>query len=129
MGSLAPRDVDGDSSAQWNVITSAGRYDVELHGPSGFLRAFAGTTGSGAAVTSRLDHEHHRRTLELMLSNNDRAAVTFVLTPNDHRGDTRSVRVDGGRSVRVDWPAPDGWYDVTVTAGTALTYRYAGKIE
>jgi hypothetical protein len=80
---------------------------TDRHGPSGFLRAFAGRTSAAGAVTSRA----HGSTLELVLPNNGRSPLRF------HPAD------------RVEWPASDGWYDVTVSSGTDLTYRFAGKIE
>jgi phospholipase C len=121
-----PLLVDAGSSAEWHVAATAGRHDVELHGPSGFLRTFASRTTAGPAVSSRL-RTHGRRALELILSNNGRSPVRFEVRPT--HGPHRAVVVGPGRAEGVRCPAEDGWYDVTVTAGDALHHRYAGKIE
>jgi phospholipase C len=110
-----------------------GRYDLTVHGPNGFLRAFAGTAvpaGSRSAVpavTARTDDGH----LRLTLANTGHAAVRFTLASNDFGHRTESRVVSGGGSARLTWPTSDGWYDLTVRTDTdrGFGYRFAGRIE
>ncbi len=122
-----PLMVGGRSSADWHLATSDGHYDVELHGPNGFLRAFAGSDTGGTAVSCRLQTDQ-RRSLQLRLLNRNRRTARFTLRANDFGDEERTVEVRSGHTVRVDWPTADGWYDVTAAAAE-LTYRFAGKIE
>lgn len=123
-----PLLVGGRSGADWHLDTSDGRYDVEVHGPNGFLRTFAGSDAAGTALSSRL-HIDNPRAFELRLSNKHGRMARFMLRANDFGNEERIVAVRPGRTVRVDWPTADGWYDVTVSAADDLTYRFAGKVE
>jgi phospholipase C len=123
-----PLLVRGNSAADWHPAITDGRYDIELLGPNGFLRAFAGSDTGGTAVSSRLQIGHPRA-LQVRLSNNNRRTARFTLHANDFGDEERTVEVRPGGAVRVDWPTVDGWYDVTVSDAAELTYRFAGKIE
>jgi phospholipase C len=107
--------VAGGHRGQFTVDIHNGRYDVSVHGPNGFVRAFKGTATAGVAVTLGRD------TLEISL-----AGGRFTLVANDvvHRAETHVVAAHK----TVSWPTVDGFYDVTVTADD-LTYRFAGRIE
>jgi phospholipase C len=118
----------------WDTNTSDGGYDLTVHGPDGFVRSFAGTIvrsgrhdGAVPAVTAQIDGS----VLRLKLGNAGHSGVRFTLTGDDFPQRAQTRYVGGGDTQTVDWPARDGWYDVTVMAstGTRFAYRFAGHIE
>jgi phospholipase C len=127
--SATPLLVRKESSAAQALVALAGRYDVEVHGPNGFLRSFAGTTTSGLQVGAHSHATKHGRVLELVLTNDGTKAVVFALKAVDFGTKHEKITVRPGHSERIEWPSEHGWYDVSVTSGTALVYRFAGKIE
>ncbi|MER5435482.1 phospholipase C, phosphocholine-specific [Streptomyces sp. NPDC002588] len=114
-------------SDTWNSAYSGGSYDLTVHGPNGFLRAFRGKA-AGAEVAAR----HAGDRLELTFTN--KGSGTAVLKVRDgYRGGTTTVKVRPGAVVRrqADLSAGHRWYDLTVTSDTdpAFLRRLAGHVE
>ncbi len=109
----------------WPVV---GRYELDLHGPDGFFRRFAGT-GAAAVETSLAAHGEDA---VLTLGNTGRSTVVVSVADaygkNPHR-----VVVAAGRSesVQVATAHTGGWYDLAVTvAGDAVFARtLAGRVH
>jgi phospholipase C len=126
-----------DKTYTWDTSQTAGKYAFSVYGPDGFLTSFAGAVvpaghnaGPVPAVAATLVRRS-RPVVRLALSNDGHEEVVFSLTPNDYAGHPQSVRVAVGHPRTVNWPTDaDGYYDVTVTAGTGdgFTRRYAGRI-
>lgn len=111
-------------SAQWPVT---GAYDVQIHGPHGFFRRYAGQadradvtarfTPQGASGKVRVDIDAPR-------------GVELVVTDAYAGG----VPVKGGRGkgkghVSIDTADTGGWYDLTVSAvGTTWSRTFAGHV-
>jgi len=118
----------------WDARDSGGVYDVSVYGPDGFVRVFRGVivdgTRGGVGIPMVTAATGGGR-LRLTLSNAGRHRVGFTLTDPglDRRSETHPV--DGGRSVRIDWPSVDGRYDVSATVDTDVPfiYRFAGQLE
>jgi phospholipase C len=115
-------------SGTWDRGAAKGAYDLTVHGPNGFLREFAGTTGAGAPeVTAR----HAHGDLELTFTGGRTGTTRFTLT--GARGGARTVRVRAGGRVRhrVPLAASRRWYDLTVTveADPSFRRRFAGHVE
>ncbi|MDL5204882.1 phosphocholine-specific phospholipase C [Streptomyces sp. ALI-76-A] len=113
----------------WNSAHSKGAYDLTVHGPNGFLRAFKGAnTKAGPEVTAR----HTGDDVQLTFTN--RTSGTARLKVADgYGGRTRTFTVRAGTTVRhtVDLTASRRWYDLTVTseADPAFLRRFAGHVE
>ncbi|GHD23892.1 phosphocholine-specific phospholipase C [Streptomyces galbus] len=116
-------------SDTWNSAYSGGSYDLTVHGPNGFLRAFAGSNrAAGAEVVAR----HVGDDVELTFTN--RGTRTAQLTVTDGYRDRRTtVRVRPGAVLKrvVDLAASKRWYDLTVTSDAESTFvrRFAGHVE
>jgi phospholipase C len=118
----------------WDVTLTAGKYAVSVYGPDGFLTSFAGQvvpagqdSGQVPVVTAAL----RSGKVELTLANEGQQQVTYTLTPNDFKGHTQTVVVQGGKSKAIGWPTDqDGYYDVVITATSAGGFRrrYAGRL-
>ena len=111
------------------IVAPTGRYDVQLFGADGFVRAFRGNTAYRAGVQATL--RAAERALDFTLTNDTRSPVRFALTSGDGR-ERRVVNVRPGRQAEVSWPTERGRYDVVVTSGDGpmqLTHHFVGSIE
>ncbi|MFC7891484.1 phosphocholine-specific phospholipase C [Streptomyces sp. NPDC057381] len=113
----------------WNSAYSDGSYDLTVHGPNGFLRAFRGPNKvTGCEVTARHTGDDLRLTLTNAGSGTARLRVT-----DGYGGRTRTVTVRPGATVHhtVDLARSRRWYDVTVTSESdpAFLRRLAGHVE
>lgn len=115
----------------WNSAYSDGSYDLTVHGPNGFLRAFRGPNRTaGPEVTAR----HTGDDVRLTLTNTGSGTVRLrVANANAYGGGGRTVTVRPGATVHhtVDLAHSRRWYDVTVTseADPAFLRRLAGHVE
>lgn len=108
-------------------FTSAA-YDLTVHGPGGFLRAFKGSAQSaGAEVVARHVGDH----VELTFTN--KGAKTVELKVADaYRSRTTTVKVKPRAVLKrtVDLDRGHRWYDLTVTEqGSEFLRRFAGHVE
>jgi phospholipase C len=112
-----------------------GGYDVQVHGPNGFLRHASGSTlGSEAGVEATLavTGSTNSPTLRLTLSNQSKQSQTITvhgLHDNPHRFvlDQHATQV-----VTLDPLAKNnGWYDLVVSGQGSRMYerRFAGHLE
>ncbi|MEV0977527.1 phosphocholine-specific phospholipase C [Streptomyces sp. NPDC049915] len=113
----------------WNSVYSSGCYDLAVHGPNGFLRAFKGRNKvTGPEVTARPSGDN----LELTFTNSGSGTARLTVT-DGYGGAKRSVSVRPGATVKqlVDLTASRRWYDLTVTADGDAAYlrRFAGHVE
>ncbi|MEV6673918.1 phosphocholine-specific phospholipase C [Streptomyces sp. NPDC051162] len=118
-------------SDTWNTAYSHGSYDLSVHGPNGFLRAFKGSgTATGPEVTARHDSRGGR--VELTLTNHGKADCHLTVT-NAYGGHRETVRVRAGKSVvrELDLRHSKRWYDLSVVSDTdsAFLRRFAGHVE
>ncbi|MZD10084.1 DUF756 domain-containing protein, partial [Streptomyces sp. SID5785] len=110
---------------------SAGRYDLTVHGPNGFLRTFQGDNkAAGPEVTAR--HDAATGGLALTLTNPTAATVRLTAT-NAYGGAAKTYSVPAGGTVRasVDLTGTRRWYDLSVVAEGLDGYlrRLAGHVE
>ncbi|NUS74630.1 MAG: phospholipase C, phosphocholine-specific [Streptomyces sp.] len=113
----------------WNSAYSNGSYDLTVHGPNGFVRAFkGGNKTAGPEVTAR----HCGDDVELTLTNQGTGSVRLKIV-NGYGGATTSVTVRPGATVRrtIGLTASRRWYDLTVTsdADPAFLRGFAGHVE
>ncbi|WP_330465258.1 phospholipase C, phosphocholine-specific [Streptomyces longwoodensis] len=116
-------------SDTWNSAYSGGAYDLTVHGPNGFVRAFAGANRSaGAEVVAR----HVGDDVELTFTNKGKETARLTVT-DGYRGRRTTVRVRPGDVLKrvVDLTASKRWYDLTVTSDAESTFvrRFAGHVE
>ncbi|MFC8780426.1 phosphocholine-specific phospholipase C [Streptomyces nigra] len=118
-----------DIADTWNSAYSDGSYDLTVHGPAGFFRAFRGTnTVAGPEVTAR----HRGDDIELRFTNAGRSSVRLRIA-DGYGGRPATVTVRPGVTVRrvFGLAASRRWYDLTVTADgdRAFLRRFAGHVE
>ncbi|WP_406259952.1 phosphocholine-specific phospholipase C [Streptomyces nigra] len=118
-----------DIADTWNSAYSNGSYDLTVHGPAGFFRAFRGTnTVAGPEATAR----HRGDDIELRFTNAGRSSVRLRIA-DGYGGRPATVTVRPGVTVRrvFGLAASRRWYDLTVTADgdRAFLRRFAGHVE
>jgi phospholipase C len=118
-----------------DVLTDAipveAEYRVRVDGPNGFMREFAGRTGSDIAIV--VDHAGGQAAsgqLEIRLSSRDAADRDVEIKDESYGSPVRhsTLRGQSEASVTIDTGPTRGWYDFTVRVGS-VAYRYAGRVE
>ena len=111
-------------------FAAAPGYDVEVHGPNGFYRRFAGgTTAAGLEVLAR--RPGASEVLQVVVTNGGAPAEVTI---TDGYGRTRPVTRKLGTGGRWEYVVPagtHGWYDLTVTSGADPSFvrALAGHLE
>lgn len=123
----------------WQAGTPSGSYDLNVHGPNGFIRRFAGnrvtatTTGNAnPEVTLRYSPAEGR--VYLSMTNSGAKACVVTVRTNNRGGGPWTYVVNPGATAE-DWFSTgngmNGWYDLTATADTTDGFlrRFAGHME
>lgn len=122
---------------EWPATSFAdGNYDLHLHGPNGFYRAFKGSVQHPLLDVALL-YENARKTptgnVVLRVTNNSNASRSLVITDNGYNGKQVQKQLAAGTSTDMILPLKKshGWYDFSVTVNGFDTYsqRYAGRVE
>jgi phospholipase C len=111
----------GDTlAASWPV---ADEYDIHVHGPNGFFRQFAGTTGQDR-VRVAVRRSGHAQILKIEV---DAPREVQVEAIDAYSGPIRINRAGRGT---VDTRSSAGWYDFTVSdPGMGWRRTFAGHLE
>jgi phospholipase C len=113
-------------SDQWTVSDV---YDLELHGPNGFFRYYAGSPASPVSVHVRQTGSSEI-TFDVSLAPGHAPAK---LTVDDAYGRTVTATIRGGRATSFSFRTTrtGGWYDVTFTnaADPDFVVTAAGRLE
>ncbi|MBI2381734.1 MAG: phospholipase C, phosphocholine-specific [Gammaproteobacteria bacterium] len=125
-------------SDYWSAKSvTAGLYDLQVHGPNGFLRHFKGDLNKAQAATGanpEVRVSFGNGLLLLALSNTGRAGCQITLKPNLYStAAPRSYDFPAGASITVEWPiaASQNWFDISLSCSTDTGYlrRIAGHRE
>jgi phospholipase C len=117
----------------WHFAASGNaRYDLDVHGPNGYFRAFEGTLGAAAAHLAVGSFYHRDQSITLEVENRGATAAHVRITDAYARR-TVQQEVEPGRTMTWHWPAElsFGWYDLTVEATSYPSFRrrLAGHVE
>jgi len=113
-----------------------GFYDLEAHGPNGFLRQWRGTVLLAPLIPmpelqTRYDATGNR--LLLTLTNHGDIGCTVTVRNGYNDADVRIYALAAGQSVNDHWgvAGDNNWYDLNVTVAEQESYwrRLAGHIE
>lgn len=132
-----PRDFTVEPQKQLSDVWSAdgaGEYDLSVHGPNGFLRAFKGIVGGvGRAILDvRATYDVKANTFIVSVANDGPQRSTVTLT-DEYTGRRVWRALDPGQYLSKRWSLVRsfGWYDVVVTVNEdpAFECRLAGHLE
>jgi len=123
-------------SDYWSAARyTQGVYDLEAHGPNGFLRQWRGSvaTGMGAAPEVTATYDGALRRLHLAIANTGGAGCTVTVSNAYVSGDVRIYSVAAGATVHDTWALDRNanWYDLSVTVAELGGFwrRLAGHVE
>lgn len=112
-----------------------GKYDIDVHGPNGFYRAFRGDS-SPSPVVVRCVYDRAATGLtgnvEAHVKNLSAKSVSVVVADNSYKAGTQTRELGPGQqvSIRVESSKSHGWYDFTVQVnGANSSMQYAGHVE
>ena len=135
---ITPRNYTVEPERQlsdtWNLAALAtSDYDLTVHGPNGFLRAFKGSVLLDSArlnVTANYDDHHKSVTLRFVNAGVQRATVRVL---NTYTGRNIVLVLRPGQSRTRHWELGNtfGWYElaITVEEDAGFEYRLAGHVE
>jgi len=112
-----------------------GKYDIDVHGPNGFYRAFRGDAAfSPIVVRCVYDRTVKGLTGDVAakVKNVSDKALTVVVADNSYGTGKQTKELAAGEeaSIVVDSSKAHGWYDFTVQVkGSSASMQYAGRVE
>lgn len=109
-----------------------GRYNLQAHGPNGFLRGFAGSIKDpGIVIACKYDKTSGN--IALQLHNNAAAGVVLHIRDNAYKADPvkKAVKAGSTETIVIETGKQFNWYDFSVTAEGFDDFerRYAGRVE
>ncbi|PST84162.1 phospholipase C, phosphocholine-specific [Pedobacter yulinensis] len=124
---------------EWAIAAfDSGVYDLHLHGPNGFFRAFTGNgddpmlSMSTVYTMPRLLRGRSGGNLILRIKNQDKSLVRVVLQEQTYTSRRLEIPVRPGEEKEIPFNLQHsyGWYDFTVSTGdSAWSRQYAGHVE
>ncbi|WP_077033035.1 phosphocholine-specific phospholipase C [Pelomonas sp. KK5] len=136
----------GGSTGPWGYTVEPGKsltdtwtaptvtsYDLAVHGPNGFYRAFAGSLDDGAAkLACRTIYDRASGGVSLVVSNVGTTAAMVTVTDRYTQAASHQL-VAPGASFRSDWALAGSsrWYDLVVGADgdSRFLAQFAGRVE
>jgi phospholipase C len=131
----------GTISDYFSAVTyGGGPYDVDVHGPDGYIRGFTGNVETILSSTTAHPEAYvvdnrDGKTLALTMTNTGSVSCTFTIGVNKaylaSGGSTQTVTVAAGGTATATLSATSaGRYDFTVTASTGDNFgrRFAGRL-
>ena len=117
----------------WRLRGDAGRYDLWVYGPNGFVREFDGTLHASSRTLPEVELRYDRANLaiEIIATNQGHSEATLSVRANAYRSDGPwPLRASWGRPASRRWTliASQRWYDFTVV-GQDFERRFAGRME
>ena len=109
-------------------------YDLEVHGPNGFLRAFRGAAAGNSRANLAVQVRYQPHALGVVLSiRNLSGHSANVRLSDQYSGETRDHRLRPRDSHQGLWAAVrhGGWYDLVLTVADDPDFRIriAGRVE
>ncbi len=127
----------GDTMTQAFPLTwfGDGKYEIDVHGPNGFYRSFAGEN-KRALLEVHAEYERHGSRLsgnvQLTMRNKSDRPVQVAVADKSYGAAAvkKTIAAGTNASVVVPLEKSKGWYDVAVRSeGVAGESRYAGRVE
>jgi len=120
-------------SDAWTPSPGNAGYDLSVHGPNGFLRAFKGSTARDASkLLIRASYDKGRVAITLSLTNVGTRKVE-VNVRDAYRGKDAEQKLEPRHTAALVFPLDrsGGWYDlsVTVDGDAGFAAQYAGHVE
>ena len=126
----------GDQVVDSYPISGSGLsgYDLSVHGPNGFLRAFRGSLNGSATVQVQVHTSYHKEHNAITLTLSNPGSQSAQVSLKDvYSGRIVSVQLQAGHRDESTFELNPtfGWYDFVITAESDSTFLYqiSGHVE
>jgi phospholipase C len=116
-------------------LFASAQYSIDVHGPNGFYRSFAGGPQASALqikVAYVQDGSQAADNVQVLLQNAGEHPLTVVINDNSYKTGTVTKTIAAAQEISVvlDLKQSHGWYDFTVRAESSKAEaRFAGRVE
>jgi phospholipase C len=126
--------VEANKSLNDSWSLSEGKYDLQIHGPNGFLREFRGELNrSSPQLEIRLAYDSSRGQGFLRIRNVGRSSPKIRIQSNEYFNLVQDVSIAPREVYQHYWSGGSNsyWYDLSISTeeGTSYWQRLAGRIE
>jgi phospholipase C len=117
------------------TLDASGNYAVNVYGPNGFYRRFAGSASADAAAHPDITtcYDVANGNVYVAIANAGTATLTVTGADNAYAQAPQTITVPAGKTVEAHWDLSCSaqWYDLsfTVQGNTGWTRRIAGHVE
>src|SRR5690606_25631121 len=123
-------EADKSLTDEWGVMHN-GAYDLEIYGPNGYFRKFAGNINH-IEPEIELDYDDRKGGISIGLRHSLAEPLIVELVANAYAYPaSEAITVPVGRSAEklLHLKKSSDWYDFTVRAANGFQYRFAGRVE
>ncbi len=116
---------------EWDVAKTGGAYDLEVYGPNGYFRKFAGNTNT-AEPEVQLAYDDREGGISIRLQHRLQEPLTVKLVANAYGNPaSETLIVAAGQLLEKYIPLKESsnWYDFTVQTADGFASRFAGRVE
>ncbi|MGV3762871.1 phosphocholine-specific phospholipase C [Parapedobacter sp.] len=125
--------VEGGKSLtdEWDATETGGRYDLEVYGPNGYFRKFAGNMQTVEPEVA-LDYNQQEDGISIRLQHDAQMSLQVSLTANAYgypASEELTVIVGKPLEKYISLKNSGNWYDFTVQTADGYFCRFAGRVE
>src|SRR5690606_19235077 len=116
---------------EWDAAETGGRYDLEVYGPNGYFRKFAGNIHE-MEPEIQLDYDHRKGGIFIGLQHQSAKPIAVDLVANAYGYPaTETITIPAGQSSKkhINLKNSSDWYDFTIKTAGGFSYRFAGRVE
>jgi len=118
---------------EWTLDSWQGdQFDLQLHGPNGFFRAWQGEKAAIRKMAIINLQYLKDKTLDIQIKNPGKSTIHVTLKDNSYGGGSKTLTILPKDTSRVKWATKKsyGWYDFSLQdKENNLRIQYAGRVE
>lgn len=116
---------------EWDLGETGGAYDLEVYGPNGYFRKFAGNINAVEPDVA-LDYDERKGGISIRLRHQSGTSLAVALVSNAYGYPaSEMLTVTAGRVLKknISLKKSANWYDFTVQTADGFSCRFAGRVE
>lgn len=116
---------------EWDLGETGGAYDLEVYGPNGYFRKFAGNINAVEPDVA-LDYDERKGGISIRLRHQSGTSLAVALVSNAYGYPaSEMLTVIAGRVLKknISLKKSANWYDFTVQTADGFSCRFAGRVE
>ncbi len=115
----------------WDVVETTGAYDLEVYGPNGYFRKFAGNSNA-VEPEVQIEYDQRRGGISISLRHQSQRPLPVNLVSNAYGYPaSEALTIPAGKllSKYIPLKSSGNWYDFTVQTVDGFSCRFAGRVE